>query len=45
MKRNFSLHIPKETKEILKLLAKASNMTLSKYIESVLNKAIQQGNN
>lgn len=41
--RNFALHITEAQKENLKRLAAASNMTLTRYIEEVLNEAVAQG--
>ena len=41
--RNFALHITEQQKENLRRLAKASNMTLTRYIEEVLNEAVAQG--
>lgn len=40
MTRNLSIHITPEQKEELKALAKDSNLTLSAYIEAVLNEAV-----
>lgn len=38
--RNFSIHISPETKDVLKILAKDSGMTLSQYVEAVLNETV-----
>lgn len=41
--RNFALHITEDQKENLRRLAAGSNMTLTRYIEEVLNQAVAQG--
>jgi hypothetical protein len=41
--RNFALHITDDQKKNLKRLAAASKMTLTRYIEEVLNEAVAQG--
>jgi hypothetical protein len=41
--RNFALHITDDQKANLKRLAAASNITLTRYIEEVLNEAVAQG--
>lgn len=38
--RNFALHITSTQKQALKQLAEASGMTLTGYIEQVLNEAV-----
>jgi hypothetical protein len=38
--RNFALHITSTQKEALKQLAEASGMTLTAYIEQILNDAV-----
>jgi predicted DNA-binding protein len=40
--RNFALHISPEQKEALKSLAAASGMSLTRYIETVLENAVRQ---
>lgn len=40
-RRNFSLHIPDEKKDALKKLAEASGVTLSEYVEAVLETSIK----
>lgn len=42
--RNFALHISADQKERLKQLAAHSNMTLTQYIEEVLNDAVREQN-
>jgi predicted HicB family RNase H-like nuclease len=42
--RNFALHISADQKERLKRLAAESNMTLTQYIEEVLNEAVSGQN-
>lgn len=39
--RNFALHVPGEMKEVLRVLAEASDMTLTQYVESVITEAIR----
>ncbi len=39
--RNFALHISPSQKDTLKRLAENSGMTLTKYVETVLNTAVQ----
>jgi hypothetical protein len=39
--RNFALHISPSQKATLKRLAEDSGMTLTKYVETVLNSAVQ----
>jgi predicted DNA-binding protein len=39
--RNFALHITPGQKQTLKRLAENSGMTLTKYVEEVLNSAVQ----
>ena len=41
--RNFALHITSAKKQALKRLAERSGMTLTKYVEEVLNSAVQDG--
>ena len=41
--RNFALHITSAKKQALKRLAERSGMTLTKYVEVVLNSAVQDG--
>ena len=41
--RNFALHITPAKKQALKRLAERSGMTLTKYVEEVLNSAVQDG--
>lgn len=40
--RIFKLSLPRETREILSILAAASNMTLWEYIQDVLNEKISK---
>jgi predicted DNA-binding protein len=40
--RNFALHISPYQKEALKRLAENSGMTLTKYVEEVLNDAVRE---
>ena len=40
--RNFALHITPAQKEKLKRLAAASGMTLTKYVEELLNSAVNE---
>jgi hypothetical protein len=40
--RNFALHISPSQKDALKRLAENSGMTLTKYIEEVLNDAVRE---
>lgn len=41
--RNFALHITPAKKQSLKRLAERSGMTLTKYVEEVLNSAVNEG--